>query len=93
MTTNDSKICTVGVYYRDKPMLLMLFLNKDPNASFIKDGVLKLNNHDCPRMTITLNTCGDETQDKKRILKLSKILDELENNNQIIASVGFKNYL
>lgn len=75
------KYAIVLVYYRSIPNALACLVNKDGNMSMVKDGVHRINDHSCPRLSIYVYSKGD---DKKRLKNLLSVLEELQSNNQIV---------
>jgi len=80
--SNDTKSPIAYVYYRDIPLVLQTYITSNPTLSYTKDGVMQGIGHNCPRLTVKLMKSGLDT-DKNIIIKLEKILNELESNNQI----------
>jgi len=75
------KFAAIAVYYRDIPNSLTCFVQNDKLMNIMKDGVHKVNNHNCPRLTIFMYDRGDN---QKRLNALLQLLDELRSNNQIV---------
>jgi hypothetical protein len=82
---SNSRICNVAVYYRDLPLVLSGMISKDGAMTVSKNGIMRIEGHDCPRLTIHIESVGNEAADKKRIKKLSSLLVELASNNQIVG--------
>lgn len=81
ITDKLEKIAVIVVYYRDIPNLLSCFINKDKYITLMKDGVNKVNDHSCPRMTISLY---DHNDNQKRLKDILDLLEDLKSNNQIV---------
>jgi hypothetical protein len=61
----------------------------DKHIKYVKDGVKTYEDgHKCPRLSIVVDPCGNDDQDKQRLKKLEKLLDELLANNQIVGYSG-----
>lgn len=74
----------VAVFYRDMPAALDYFIQTDGKMRLLKDGVFSTNGVRCPRATISMEWTGSETE-KERLEALTRLLEELEANNQIVA--------
>lgn len=78
-----------AIYYREIPAFLDLFIIKDGNIKFVKDGLKEFSKgHRCPRMSVIVEPTGNESQDRERLRKLEALLDELQANNQIVGYSG-----
>lgn len=75
------KVAVAFVYIREIPGLLESTI-KNLKMTFSKDGVSADLGHQCPRITVFLETT-DEYSDESRAEKLERVLIELEGNNQI----------
>lgn len=82
--TEQQVFVFVIVYYRDMPMVLKSAITKDGKMKYSKDGVCNGVGHNCPRMTITMESI-DKEKDHDRLKLLTQLLGELESNNQIVS--------
>jgi hypothetical protein len=81
---NDSGLIFIVVYYRDIPMALKAAVSRDGKMKIVKDGIHSSIGHNCPRLTITMESVSDES-DRSRLKGMTLLLEELESNNQIVS--------
>lgn len=75
----------IAVYFRNAlPGALERHIQVDKEMKLHKDGVFTHNGVRCPRVTISFEWDGSKP-DQERLEKMTRLLEELENNNQIIA--------
>ncbi|MEM4379112.1 MAG: hypothetical protein QXL01_00295 [Thermoplasmatales archaeon] len=79
----------VAVYYRDFPESLSKHISADGKMSFVKDGSLLCEEigKRMPRITIIMKSAKktDHLDDKKRLIELIQLLENLKKTNQIIS--------
>jgi hypothetical protein len=81
---NSVKIPIAFVYFRTMPVILDNTL-KGLQMTFAKDGVSHDLGHQCPRITIFLESFGIKYDDDTKVAKLERLLSELSGNNQITS--------
>ena len=84
----DLRLCNIVVYYRDIPAILLAVVAKDGKMSYSKNGIVTKDGKSNPRLTVHIDTTGNESTDKKRVKEIVELLEELEANNQIISFSG-----
>lgn len=82
--TGEQDSVFIVVYYRDVPSILKSSVSRDGRMKITKDGIHSSCGHSCPRLTITMEALGQES-DKVRLKSLMSLLSELEGNNQIVS--------
>lgn len=73
-----------NVYFKKLPVAVADLPKKDKNIILKKDGVFTFGNMRCPRLTLSIELFGKYDEPEK-IKKITMLLNELEENNQIIG--------
>ena len=74
----------ITAYYREEPLQLKTFVDKDGGISVVKDGVKNYNGVLCPRFTLNIHEIN-RNEDKYRIKDLTDLLEILSQSNHIIG--------